>query len=210
MKKYLADILTFSRIILATLLIIMAIVGVSLHVGLIVFLVGELSDALDGTLSTKYPFPKSKTPKYRKYAAKYDMFADGLLAFAMMLFFTLRVNLLAGAIISVLYVTIATVLEFVVYGKFMGHPDDCTANCLMQKNFKLAKTIIMSRRRVYLLLIVLVSFWTLYASEWTILTKIILTIIAALVVVFLWFFLSQRRHYISRDAVKIEEKLSKK
>ena len=72
-----------------------------------------------------------------------------------------------------------------------------------------AKTIIMVRRKVYLGLIILVSVWTLYASELTMTFKIIATITAALVGVFLWFFLSQRRHFISRDATEIEDKLSR-
>ncbi len=208
--RYLADILTFSRIILSIILIIISFTASPLYVGFLIFIIGELTDAFDGTCATRWPFPKNQIPKYRKYAVKYDMFADGLLAFSMMLFFTLRVNLVAGLIIAISYVVIATIIEFVVYGKFMGHPDNCTKNSLMKRNFRLAKSIVMTRRNVYLALIALVATWTLYASEWNMSVKITITVIAAVICLFLWFFLAQRRHHISRDAVDIENKLEHK
>ncbi len=209
MKKYLADILTLTRVVLALILLAGAFLNMPIFVGLLVFLFAELTDAFDGTCATKWPFPKNKTPKYRKYSAKFDILADGLLAFAMMMFFTLNVNLVAGLIIYISYPLIGTILEYIVYGKFMGHPDDCTPNCLIRRDFKKAKTIIMVRRNTYLGLIILVSVWTLYASELPRMLKIIMTIISALTGVFLWFFLSQRRHFISRDATEIEDKLSR-
>ena len=91
MKKYLADILTLTRVVLALILLAGAFLNMPIFVGLLVFLFAELTDAFDGTCAAKWPFPKNKTPKYRKYSAKFDIFADGLLAFAMMMFFTLRV-----------------------------------------------------------------------------------------------------------------------
>ena len=207
--RYLADILTFSRIILALVLFYLACSRIEISTALIIFLVGELTDAFDGTCATKWPFPKNKTPWYRKYAAKYDMLADALLAFAMIIFFTFRINFTAGLIIFLTYAVIALIIEYTVYGKLFGHPDDCTKSSLMKKNFKKAKALVMGRRNLYLSLIALISIWTLYASEWPLAVKLTITIIAAAVCIFLWFFLSQRRHHISRDAVDIEKKLSK-
>lgn len=207
--RYLADILTFSRIGLSLSLLIMTFSGAPLHAAFVVYMLGEITDALDGTCASRWPFPKNKTPKYRKYAAKYDMFADGFLAFSMMLFFTLRVNLIAGLIIFTTYPVLALILEFIVYGKFLGHPDDCTKNSLMRRNFKLAKTIVLARRNVYLALLFTVAVWTLYVSEWSLLTKNIIMGIGLLGSLFFWIFLSQRRHNISRDAVEIEKKLAK-
>ena len=208
--RYLADILTFSRIILATALTIMSFCMAPLHAAFIVYMLGEITDALDGTCANKWPFPKNKIPKYRKYAAKYDMFADGFIALAMVLFFSLRVNLVAGLCMLIPYLIIGLTIEFVVYGKFLGHPDDCTKNCLMKRNFKLAKTIILARRNVYLAILFTMAVWTLYASEWPLLTKNIIMGIGLLGSLFFWIFLSQRRHNISRDAVEIEKNLSKK
>ncbi|MDO4526795.1 MAG: CDP-alcohol phosphatidyltransferase family protein [Candidatus Saccharibacteria bacterium] len=208
--KYLADILTFSRIILAVALLIMSFTGAPIYAAFLVYMIGEITDALDGTCATKWPFPKDKAPWYRKYAAKYDMFADGFIAFAMLLFFTLRINLVAGLIIFIAYPLAATILEFIVYGKFMGHPDDCTKNSLIRRNFKLAKALILIRRNIYLALLFTVAVWTLYASEWSLLTKNIIMGIGLAGSLFFWLFLSQRRHNISRDAVDIEKKLSKK
>ena len=208
--RYLADILTFSRIGLGVALLIMAFTDAPIHAAFIVYMIGEITDALDGTCATKFPFPKNKTPKYRKYAAKYDMFADGLIAFAMVLFFTLRVNQIAGIIMFATYPLIATIFEFIIYGKFMGHPDDCTKNSLMHKNFKLAKAIVLTRRNVYLALLFTVAVWTLYASEWSLITKNVIMAIGLAGSLFFWIFLSQRRHNISRDAVDIEKNLAKK
>ena len=210
MKKYLADILTFSRIIIAVVLLVMAFTGGDLAIGFILFIVGELTDAFDGTCATKWPFPKNKVPKYRKYAAKYDMLADALLAVAMLLFFTHRVNWIAGLIIGVGYSITAIIIDFIVYGKVMGHPDDCTDNSLIKHNYDLAKRIILTRRMVYLALIAISSAWTFYASNWPMAAKIAITVIAVIVSLFLWFFEGQRRHHISRDAVDIEKQLSQK
>ena len=207
--RYLADILTFSRIILAIALTVMSFSSAPLYAAFIVYMIGEITDALDGTCATRWPFPKNKTPKYRKYAAKYDMFADGFIALAMVLFFSLRVNLIAGLCMLIPYAIIGLILEFIVYGKFMGHPDDCTKKCLMRRNFKLAKKIILIRRNVYLAILFTMAVWTLYASEWPLLVKNIIMGIGLAGSLFFWIFLSQRRHNISRDAVDIEKKLSK-
>lgn len=208
--NFLADFLTFSRIGLSLALIIMAFTGAPIHAAFLVFMIGEITDALDGTCATRWPFPKGKAPGYRKYAVKYDMFADGLLAFATMLFFTLRVNLVAGLIIFIAYPVVATILEFIVYGKFMGHPDDCTKGSLMRRNFKLARVLVLTRRNVYLAIMFAVAVWLLYASEWPLAVKNTILGVGIIGSIFFWFFLGQRRHHISRDAVDLEQKLSKK
>ena len=145
MKKYFADLLTFTRIILSITLIVMAFSYGDIGIGFLVFIIGELTDAFDGTCAAKWPFPKNKIPKYRKYAAKYDMFADILLIVAVMLFFLMRVNLAAGLIIGLSYGILAAIIDLVVYGKIMGHPDDFKPNSLSARNFTLAKKIILVR-----------------------------------------------------------------
>ncbi|MDO4612219.1 MAG: CDP-alcohol phosphatidyltransferase family protein [Candidatus Saccharibacteria bacterium] len=207
--KYLADLLTLTRFILSIILIILSLTGGDLGAGFLIFVFAELTDAFDGTCASKWPFPKNKTPKYRKYAAKYDMWTDVLLLAAMFLFFTLRVNLIAGLILGVTILLAATVVELIVYGKLFGHPDNATKTSLTHKNFTLAKKIILIRRNFYLVVIATIAAWTLYASTFSVFTKIAFTIIAILAGIFLWFFLAQRRHNISRDAVDIEKKLSK-
>lgn len=208
--EYLADLLTFTRLILAFVLFALAFTGGDLAAGFTVFVLGQLTDAFDGTCATKWPFPKDKTPKYRKYAAKSDMFIDILLSAAMFLFFTIRVTLVGGLVMGVTYILAALVIEFVVYGKFMGHPDDCRPHSLIRRNFSLAKRIILTRRMTYMALVAISATWTLYASTWPLVVKIIITIIATIIAIFLWSFQSQRRHHISRDAVDIEQELSRK
>lgn len=208
--RYLADLLTFTRILLAFLLMGLAFTQTEIGLGLVVFLLGELTDAFDGTCATRWPFPKGKAPWYRKYAAKYDMVADALMALAMVLFFSLRVNLVAGVTVLAMYVVAGLIIEFVVYRKLLGHPDDFKPGALMQRNFKLAKRLILVRRNVYLGLMMAISIATLYSSGWAMGVKIGITVVGLGVSLFLWIFLAQRRHNISRDAVEIEKKLADK
>ena len=210
MKKYLADILTLIRFILAVVLIFLGIFKSSVGAGLIVFALAELTDAFDGTCSRKWPFPKGKEPKYRKYAVKYDMWADALLWFAAVLFFTLRVHLVFGLALMIATALICLIIELIVYGKLFGHPDDCAPNSLCRKNFEFAKGMVMGRRWYYLFTIIIMVIWMLVAAEWPTPTKIIITVIGIIVAIFLWSFLKQRRQHISRNAVKLEKDLAKK
>lgn len=209
MKKYIADILVLIRIFFAIVLVVMAFTGGNPGVGFLLFVFGELADAFDGTAASRWPFPKKKIPKYRRFASKYDIFADMLLGVGMALFFIFQINFIAGWIICGGYAGLALLTDFIIYGKIFGHPDDFNKNSLMAHNFKLAKALVLARRRLYVALIAMVAIWSLYASNWNIVIKIILTVVSAIVSIWLWFFLSQRRHNISRDAVDIEKKLSK-
>lgn len=202
--RYLADILTFCRFVVVGVLVRLAFVEVPIEVGLCVFLLGELTDAFDGTCATKFPFPKDKVPRYRKYAALYDMLADTLLMGAMALFFILRVNMIAGVVMVGLYGVAAVIIDLIVYGRILGHPDTALPKSLMRRKPKVAKKVILSRRMVYLALIAVVGVWTLLVCSWDVGMKVAILVIAGVVGVFLWVFLAQRRHNISRDAVKYE------
>lgn len=209
--RYLADLLTFTRLILAIMLACLAVFDshADIGVGFAIFVIAELTDAFDGALATKYPFPSNKIPHYRRYAAKYDIVIDTLTALAAALFFTLRVSQIGGLIFLFGYCTSALIIEAIVYGRLFGHPDDCAPHSLMKRNFPLAKKLIMVRRAFYLALIVVTSAWMLYASSWPVSAKLIIAVVSIIVVIFLWFFLAQRRHHISRDAVDIEDSLTK-
>lgn len=95
MKEYFADLLTLIRFIISIVLIVLAVFNsqADIGTGFLLFAIAELTDAFDGTCAARWPFPKNKTPKYRKYAAQYDMYADALTAIAAILFFILRVIL---------------------------------------------------------------------------------------------------------------------
>lgn len=208
--RYLADLLTFSRFVLGIILVILALVGSPAENAFIVFLVAELTDAFDGTCARRWPFPKGKEPKYRKHAALYDMISDVLLAGAQVLFCALRVNWVAGLIIIVYYLFSAIGGDLLVYGKILGHPDDCKKNSLIQRNFPLAKKIILTRRYLYTFCLGVINALILFATSWPLTIKISLFALGCLIFIFIWFFLRQRRHNISRDAVDIEKKLAKK
>ena len=210
MQKYLADILTLMRLILSTAMIVLAITGGAVSASFVMFVLAELTDSFDGTCAKRWPFPAGKEPKYRKYAVKYDMFADMLLWFAAVLTLTLRINLAAGLIVMFGTAIICGLIELIVYGRAFGHPNNCSPRSLCARNFVVAKRIIMMRRWFYLATIVMVAAWILVAAEWSELVKIIVFASGLLILVFLWFFLKQRRQHISRDAVELEDKLTKK
>lgn len=208
--KYLADILTLIRFILALVLFYLAFANGTPEAAFIIFLTAELTDTFDGTCARKWPFKKGEEPWYRKYAAKYDMISDALLAVAQVLFLTLRVDLNIGVAIIAYYIGVCGIIELIVYGKFFGHPDDCTDNSLMKKNFNLARKIILMRRYGYTLCLGIANAFILFATNWPNIVKYILFAFGCSIFVFIWFFLRQRRKNISRDAVDIEKKLAKK
>lgn len=206
--RYLADLLTLTRFILASVLLVLAFVGSPAENAFIIFLVAELTDTFDGTCARKWPFPKNKTPKYRKYAAKFDMVADVLLTSAQVLFFTIQINWVAGVIIIAYYLISSIGGDLLVYGKILGHPDDCTDTSLAKRNFPLAKKIILTRRYIYTICLGVVNAWILFATGWPMPVKIGLFVFGCSIFVFIWFFLRQRRKNVSRDAVDIEAKLT--
>lgn len=208
--RYLADILTSSRLILSIILLVLAFVGSPAENAFIIFLVAEFTDTFDGTCARKWPFPKNKIPKYRKYAAQFDMVSDVLLAAAQVLFLTLQVNLVAGLVIIAYYVVVCPAVELIVYGKFFGHPDNCTPTSLTKRNFPLAKKIVLTRRYLYTICLGIANAFILFATNWPEPVKYGLFIFGCSIFVFIWFFLRQRRKNISRDAVDIEKALTKK
>lgn len=206
--RYLADLLTLTRFILASILLVLAFVGSPAENAFIIFLTAELTDTFDGTCARKWPFPKNKTPKYRKYAAQFDMVSDVLLAAAQVLFCTLQVNTVVGIIVIVYYTLICGILEFILYGKLFGHPDNCTESSLTKRNFPLAKKIVLARRYLYTICLGIVNAFILFATSWPDPVKYGLFIFGCSIFVFIWFFLRQRRKHVSRDAVDIEQKLA--
>ena len=208
--KYLADVLTLARFILGAILLVLAFIGSPAENAFVIFVVAEFTDVFDGTCARKWPFPKNKTPKYRTYAAIYDMVADALLAAAQVLFLTLRVNLAAGLSIIAFYIIFCGTIELVVDGKLFGHPDNCTPHSLTRRNFPLAKKIILTRRYLYAISLVVTTLFILFATSWPAVVKYSLLACGCFVGIFIWFFLAQRRKNISRDAVDIERSLTQK
>lgn len=208
--RYLADILTFSRFVLSIALIVWSCLHGSADGAFIIFLTAQFTDIFDGTCARKWPFPKDKTPKYRKYAAQFDMVSDVLLAGAQVLFCLLNVNWIAALVVIIFYVVVCPVVELIVYGKFFGHPDNCTAHSLAKVNFPLAKVIIMIRRYTYTICLGVINAFLLFATSWALPVKIGLFIFGCSIFIFCYFFLAARREHISRDAVEIEKDLAKK
>ena len=207
--RYLADLLTLTRFILSIILWILAFIGSPAENAFIIFLTAELTDTFDGTCARKWPFPKDKTPKYRKYAAQFDMVSDVLLAAGQVLYCTLQVNWIVGLVVIVYYTIVCGILELVLYGKLFGHPDNCTKNSLTARNFPLAKKLVLARRYLYTICLGVVNAFILFATNWPDPVKYGLFVFGCSIFVFIWFFLRQRRKHVSRDAVDIERKLTK-
>lgn len=208
--RYLADILTFARFILATILLFLAFLNGSAEAAFLVFFAGVLTDVFDGTCAKTWPFPKNKIPKYRKYAPLYDMISDVFLAAAQVLFVAIRVNWIYGLVIIFFYLFICIPIDLIVYGKLLGHPDDCTKNSLTNRNFPLAKKIILARRAFYTLSIGATNAVILFATNWPDWLKYLGLAAGCLTFIFAWFFLRQRRKNITRNAVELEKQLTKK
>ena len=207
--RYLADLLTLTRVVLSAAMLFFCVIhSGGPELAFILFIAAELTDAFDGTCARKWPFPKDKTPKYRKYAAKFDMFADVFLAGVQILFVTVRINWLVGLIVIIYYLASSIGGDLLVYGRILGHPDDCTKNSLVQRNFPLAKRIILTRRYIYTICLGIVNAMILFATNWPLPVKIGLFAFGCSIFIFAWVFLRQRRHNISRDAVDIEQKLT--
>ena len=207
--RYLADLLTLTRLILSIVLIVISFTGGTPEAAFIIFLTAEFTDTFDGTCARKWPFPKDKTPKYRKYAAQFDMVSDALLAAGHVLFCTLRVNMAVGIAVIIYYTIVCGILELILYGKLFGHPDNCTKNSLTARNFPLAKKIVLARRYLYTICLGIVNAVILFATNWPDPVKYGLFVFGCSIFVFIWFFLRQRRKNVSRDAVDIEQKLAK-
>lgn len=207
--KYLADILTLSRFILAFTIWFLALFGGSPDAAFVLFVLAELTDAFDGTCARKWPFKKGQEPAYRQYAVKYDMLADAFLWFVTIFYLIMQLNHTVGMAILSITIILCGVVEIIVYGKLFGHPDDCTKNSLCKRNFPLAKKLVMGRRYFYLLTIIVAAAWMLAAASWGLAVKISLLVIGLGIGIFLWCFLKQRRQHISRNAVALETKLSK-
>lgn len=208
--RYLADILTLIRFIMASILLILAFIGCPAENAFIIFLVAELTDIFDGTCARKWPFPKNNIPKYRKYAVLFDIVADVLLAAGQVMFCILQVNWIVGLVVILYYLLFCGISEFILYGKLFGHPDNCTKNSLIKHNFPLAKKIVLTRRYLYVVCLGVISAFILFATSWPDLVKYGFLILGCLILVFAWFFLRQRRKNISRDAVEIEKELTRK
>ena len=207
--RYLADLLTLTRFILSIILWILAFIGSPAENAFIIFLTAELTDTFDGTCARKWPFPKDKTPKYRKYAAQFDMVSDVLLAAGQVLYCTLQVNWIVGLVVIIYYTIVCGILELILYGKLFGHPDNCTKHSLTARNFPLAKKIVLTRRYLYTICLGIVNAFILFATNWPEPVKYGLFAFGCSIFVFIWFFLRQRRKHVSRDAVDIERKLTK-
>ena len=89
LKKYhIADILTASRFIFAMVIIAFTLFAASPAKVLAVFIIGEITDAVDGPAATKWPYPEKleKSLWWRVNKVAFDIAADMTLGIATLIY----------------------------------------------------------------------------------------------------------------------------
>lgn len=195
-----ADGLTFLRFFVGILLFIGVIQDWSADAAFVLFVLGELTDAFDGAAAKKWPFPADKTPKYRKFAEKYDMWSDTFLITVMFIFEMFRIEFWLAFIVGWILLTAATIIELISYGKFFGHPDDNEPWSLYAKEPEKAEKLLMFRRLgLYIPAIGILVIRAFIATSWSAPVKVTITLFGAILAIFLWKFLKVRREKVARD-----------
>lgn len=177
---YIADILVLARFILAALLGIVAFVpwpGYSsqemVGFGLIIFLVGELTDALDGPAARRWHYPRDN--KYRWWRENrmnvvLDKIADLCLSTAMVVFVFVRVSKLFAVGISCAIVPFALLVEFEL------------APHLRKTDPRYRKDLLLFRRLLYVAMIYAMSLVTLWSTPWQWWMKLALSLLSVFIV----------------------------
>lgn len=205
-KKYLlADVLSYTEVALAIIMAIVAIfVPTDSGVALTIFGIGMLCDAFDGICARRWPYPSDgkyrfwRRPDYVKHLEWSKDIALGAMA---LLFIILQVDLAAGIIGLMAALVLGSVLQiWADYYWLKGHkeilqvkpdaPDDMKASVARQERarrqaLEKAKRIYLKRRLyLYVPAIATIVIMLLYASNWPMWVKMLLTM--ALVMIELW------------------------
>jgi hypothetical protein len=82
----------------------------------------------------------------------------------------------------------------------MGHPNDCSPRSLYAKNPEFTEKLLLFRRKIaYIPSIITGIILTLLATSWSWPVRGIILGVAAVIGIFLWFFLRTRRKKVARD-----------
>ena len=188
MKKYhIADVLTLSRIVIfSSLLIFFTFVGVSSGWALFVFVIGELTDALDGIVARAWPYPKDGKRRWWRENERYQLFdkvADIILLVSFLFYIVFYLHWWVVAWISVAFGVVAIIVEIWRHFRIKSHgPRD-----------KVLTKVVLMRRWAYVigmfLLCLMVLWWPSTLGELLLLpfaytmTKATLTIAGVIVAV---------------------------
>lgn len=196
MKKYfLADVLTFLRVICAILILVGCFLGFSSGVILFLFAFGELTDAFDGICARKWPYPnEGRGYFWRRYIKIIEPTTDISLGLATLLFITMRVSLVAGIVLILIAMVIGFSVQIIAYGGVFKKIATATRNSLFRKNPRAATRIVLFRRNVlYVGAIAVIVLTLLWDTEVEQTAKILLTMVAVMIGIVIWVIKVDRR-----------------
>lgn len=162
---WLADVLTGLRFIAAIGLFAMAYLGAgSVGLALMIFTLGELTDAFDGMAARKWLYPDDGRRRWwRVYASEIDQVADIALGVALISFVTLRINPRVGLTVLLLAMSIAV-------------PIQLARDTIEQRwGKKVREAIVLVRRALYAAMIFVVAVWMLWLTSWSYSWKVTIT-----------------------------------
>ena len=174
---YICDVLTWGRLLIfSSMMLLTALLPIPLWVGLVVYVVGVLSD-MDGFFARKYPYPEDGVYRWwrrKKFVAFLDEAADATFGIAALIFFILRVDAKAG------WWFLGLALGIGVSGQIVLHAG------LLKKHPGLLNFLVLLRRFMYFALIgvVLVSTTMKAFSDYWMIAVGVYVVIALLLVAF--------------------------
>lgn len=155
-KKYhIADIITASRIILASTLVGVIWENRPPDIAIWIIVACELGDALDGIFARKYHYPNDgKYLWWRKYAPEIDQVADIYTGVLALVYYIKCVNFQLGVIILISGLIIGlTIQTYAIWLKYLFSE-------------KVKRRLILTRRYLYLLAIVVVVTNLTMSTSW--------------------------------------------
>ena len=184
MRKYfIADALTFGKIVPAVFLIIATVFDWDPLIALGLFAFGELLDALDGMAAVHWPHPEwTERLWFRKNIKLVESGLDMVLGIAALIYVIVRVDAVFGIIVLGLALVIGTVLDLVIYGRILGSEKQFKRGSIMDQNPSMAKTLVSARFVAYLVALAGVMFRLFFAAITGWLVRIILFSVGALIV----------------------------
>jgi len=187
-KHFIADFLTFAKIVPAIWIFFGVYFGYDSASILVLFAIGEFLDALDGVAAKKWPHPP-ETDKlwFRKNLKLIESGLDLLLGIAALMFIIRWVNPGLGLILLIVAMLFGIYTEIILYGKPFGTPETAEPEAMFRKNPKKARVIVGGRLIMYTYMIVRVILLLIFSSSaWTIEQKgeivVLVFVILALII----------------------------
>ena len=185
MKKYfIADALTFGKVIPAVVLVFATIFGWDPLVALGLFAFGELLDALDGMAAVHWPHPEwTEGLWFRRNIKLVESGLDMVLGISALIYIIARVDFVFGTVVLGAALFVGTVLDLVIYGRILGSEKQFKKDSMMDRSPGVAKTLVAIRFVVYLVALAGVMLKLFFAAITGWLLRIVLLLVGVLMVI---------------------------